>query len=697
MARSKTVLLLGGTGAMGVYLAPELLELGYNVHITSRSSRSSNHKNLEYIQGDAKNDTFLKSLLKDNKYDAVVDFMVYHTDEFQQRVDLLLKNTEHYLFLSSYRVYAGSDKPLTEKSPRLLDAVNDERYLKTDEYGLTKARQEDILKNSNYKHWTVVRPAITYSKTRFQLGTMEANEFLHRVLSGKEVIFPKEMLDKKTTMTWAGDVAQMIASLVLNPKTYSETYTVSTSESHTWREVIDIYKNIVNLNVRHVSLADYERVIGRHYQIKYDRMYNRTINNKKILTATGLKQKDLMSLKEGLKIELENFIKKPEFGKIDRSKDREIDNLISPPIISLGIAKKIKNKLRRVKRFVRSRQEADGAILSLGGYYNYGGLIQRYALQTFTRKNGYNLRVFNLRYMNKFGKREGDRRNLEQFAQKYIDQETFHPWFSAFYGTYIVGSDQVWRDWFGGDWSRFGNFFLRFVKNKKAKRIAYSASFGVDDLYSAGINARNKKKIVRLIKKFDAISVRENSAVRLVEQLKGKATTCLDPSLLLTKDDYSRLIDQSSAVREVEVLPVFSYLLDPTEAKEDVVKSFGEANKTETTNIRPRNGKRLPPMELWLKCFRDSEIIITDSFHGAAFSIINRKKFIVIGNKTRGLARMTDLLEPLGLGGRLISEDDLDTLELSDLMKPIDWEKVEKILNDRIKDSSTWLLSALEN
>lgn len=695
MSRSKRVLLLGGTGAMGVYLVPELLKLGYEVYVTSRSSRTSDNGSLKFIRGDAKSDDFVAELLKKDKYDAVIDFMVYHTEEFERRVDLLLNNTEHYIFLSSYRVYAGSELPIKEDSPRLLDTVDDPVYIRTDEYGLAKARQEDVLSSKGKTHWTVVRPAITYSRDRFQLGTMEANEFLHRTLTGKEVIFPSEMIDKKTTMTWAGDVARMIAKIVLNKSTFGESYTAATSESLTWREVIDTYRKTVDLKIKLVPLGDYERIIGRHYQIKYDRMYDRVIDNKKILSITKIKQTQLKSLEDGLGMELAGFIKDPVFQKIDQDKDRRMDQLLLLGRSKEDIRSRVKSKLRVVKRFIRSKQEYDGAILSLGGYYNYGGLIQRYALQTFLRKSGYNFKVFNVEYMRKYGKKEGDRRNLEKFASSYVDEEVFNPLLGSLYKTYIVGSDQVWRDWFGGNWEKFGNFFLRFVKNPKANRIAYAASFGVDDLASAGINARNKKKITTLIRKFNSISVREESAIRLVEQLKGSAVTCIDPSLLLTGEDYSKLVDSSPKVKKTAVTSIFSYLLDPTSEKESAVKTFEKLMKSTSTDIRPRNGKQLPPMELWLKCFRDTELVVTDSFHGIAFSIINRKQFVVFGNRTRGLARMTDLLGPLGLSDRLIVEEDLSSVDLKDLMKPIDWKSVEKVLDKKRKESSDWLLGAL--
>ena len=95
--------------------------------------------NLTYSKGNARDDEYLKKLLK-NEYDAIVDFMIYDdTEKFKLRIDMLLESTEHYLFLSSYRVYA-EDEYITEDSPRLLEASNDREFLQTNDYSLYKAR-----------------------------------------------------------------------------------------------------------------------------------------------------------------------------------------------------------------------------------------------------------------------------------------------------------------------------------------------------------------------------------------------------------------------------------------------------------------------------------------------------------------------------------------------------------------------------
>ena len=324
-----TVLLLGGTGAMGYYLASELINLGFDVFVTSRSARKSNDNKLTYIQGNARDNKFITKTLVD-KYDAIVDFMAYSTNEFRQRHELLLKNTKHYIFLSSGRVFAESTQPITENSPRLLDISIDSEYLATDEYALAKARQENILRESQYNNWTIIRPTITYSKTRFQLGTLEANIIIFRSLRGYPVILPQEMLQKKTAMTWGGDVAKMIARLTLNQNTFGEDYNVCTHEYRTWNEIAQYYKKIIGLDVFLVDLDIYIKLIGRKYQILYSRMFNRTWDNSKILNATGLQKDNLMSIYDGLAEELSdrqklynikpNYIINAKIDKITRSR-----------------------------------------------------------------------------------------------------------------------------------------------------------------------------------------------------------------------------------------------------------------------------------------------------------------------------------------------------------------------------------------
>lgn len=325
MTNGKRILLLGGTGVIGTFLVPELKKSGYSVFITSRTTHRSDDPDVTYIEGNAKDDAFLDALLA-QRYDAIVDFMIYSTEAFKSRYQKLMASTKHYIFLSSYRVYGDNGcAPIKEDSPRLLDSVNDPEYLRTDEYGLTKARQEDLLRRYGRLNYTIVRPAITYGGDRFQLGTMEANEFLVRALNGKPVVFPEEMLDKRTTMTWAGDVGRMIAKLVLEKSAFNNVFTAATAESRTWRDVLAIYRELLGFEVKTVPLSVYEQIVGRPWQIKYDRMLHRVIDNTKICIQTGTRQAEMKPLKEGLREELEAFMKDPKFRPVDEAMQARFD------------------------------------------------------------------------------------------------------------------------------------------------------------------------------------------------------------------------------------------------------------------------------------------------------------------------------------------------------------------------------------
>ena len=307
----KKILVLGGTGAMGVYLVPKLIERGYAVDVASLDTVESEIENLRYFTGDCMDVNYVSELLK-NGYDGIVDFMVYNQDKFEERHKMFLDNTSHYIYLSTYRIYANEEHPIKETSPRLLDVSEDKDFLATDDYALYKAKGEDVLLRSDYKNWTAIRPAITYSKRRFQLVILEAPYVVGRTLHGKKLVLPKQAKDVQATMSWAGDVAEMIARLLFNDKAYREIFSVCTAEHMTWGEVADIYKELIGLEAVWVDIEDFLGIIsynssnpmGIRYQLIYDRLFDRIMDNSKILEVTGMKQSELTTLYDGLKREL---------------------------------------------------------------------------------------------------------------------------------------------------------------------------------------------------------------------------------------------------------------------------------------------------------------------------------------------------------------------------------------------------------
>ena len=328
----KSVLVIGGTGAMGIYLIPELLKRGYAVDVLSLDTVESNHPNLRYFTGNATDMEFVKPFLEKG-YDGIVDFMIYHRDRFAEWYPVLLAHTGHYIYLSSYRVYADEEHPIRETSPRLLDASKDQALLASEDYSIYKAQGEEMLKASSYRNWTIIRPAITYSSRRFQLVTLEMNQTVGRACLGKKVVLPKTAKDVQATMTWAGDVAAMIATILFNKQAIGEVYTVSTAEHHTWGEVAEYYRELIGMEVVWADEADYLAIVnggeGAWRQLHYDRLFDRIVDNGKILALMGKTQSDLKPLYEGLKKEID-ALPKDLFATLEtRSVDTRMDAWIA--------------------------------------------------------------------------------------------------------------------------------------------------------------------------------------------------------------------------------------------------------------------------------------------------------------------------------------------------------------------------------
>lgn len=315
----KNILVLGGTGAMGAHLVQILAERGNKVSVTTRSPRQSS-ANIEYIQGNAKDGAFLAPLLA-RKWDAIVDFMVYTTPVFEQRAPKFLEATDQYIFLSSARVYADSSRLISEESPRLLDSSKDAKFLATDEYSLAKARQENILHKSGSKNWTIIRPYITYSEQRLQLGVLEKEGWLYRALKGRTIVFSEDIVSKLTTLTYGLDVAGAMASIIGESRALGEAYHITQRDAATWREVLNVYLAVLEKHlgkrpkVLLLGLDDFSRCKPAEYQIKYDRLFNRAFDSSKIAEFVDLQE--FRSLEQGLTRCLEEFLEKPDFLAID--------------------------------------------------------------------------------------------------------------------------------------------------------------------------------------------------------------------------------------------------------------------------------------------------------------------------------------------------------------------------------------------
>ncbi len=302
---------------------------------------------------------------------------------------------------------------------------------------------------------------------------------------------------------------------------------------------------------------------------------------------------------------------------------------------------------------------------------NYGGLLQNFALQRVLKSMGHSPRTIDYRPLTNFYREfprvfgswmktvylfvfKGIRRDFARFRQpkkrnpifdsfvsQWIDvsaqtsQYSYNQLKNEKSDAIIVGSDQVWRPKMN---YCVEDMYLRFVKNIPARRIAYAASFGVDEWE---YTAKQTKECSALAKKFNAISVREESGVDLCQKnLDVNAVWVLDPTLLLKKEDYLEVCENVSASSE---LYLAAYVLNMSESISKECKQIA-AEKGLELKVFSADAQASLSVPEWLAMFRDASYVVTDSFHGTVFSIIFGKEFKCIYNEVRGAARFESLL-----------------------------------------------------
>lgn len=213
------------------------------------------------------------------------------------------------------------------------------------------------------------------------------------------------------------------------------------------------------------------------------------------------------------------------------------------------------------------------------------------------------------------------------------------------YEAIVIGSDQIWRPqysyWFD---SKVANSFGWFARKwNNVKILSYSASFGISSLKE--FSKADKKRASKMLKRFSGVAVREKDGIDLCAQLGANAFHVLDPTMLIEKCEYEKLIPQDTPARN----GIMTYILDPTYETDNLINHFKSIINKDIFSPLSKTSNEVNPLSHWLAGFRDADLIITDSFHACVFSIIFQKPFIVIGNPSRGLSRIHSLLSTFNL------------------------------------------------
>ena len=369
------------------------------------------------------------------------------------------------------------------------------------------------------------------------------------------------------------------------------------------------------------------------------------------------------------------------------------------------------------------------AILTLKFHSNFGFLMQAFAMQKVVRKLGHEAYHFYIKeetvsikkrlvlffkklirniisganyslfpYYPTNADREVKDKYTWDFIKKNIQLTPYIPSLTTrnaknipIFDAYIVGSDQVWRREFTDD---ILCYFFNFVP-ENTRKMSYAASFGKDNVTYSRKTLEECKK---LLKSFDYITVREDDGVRICREFfNTDSTKVVDPTLLLSKDDYLSLIDDDE-LPLCEDPYIFIYILRPSKEKSEFINRFSHDRNMKVINIMPQKleivGKAhldeciYPSISKWLKGFSQAAFVITDSFHASVFSIIFHKQFYVVNDKNGGITRIPSLLKSLDINGRYSHEYKGNVVD-------INFNNIDSILNKQREFSMSILSSFL--
>ena len=371
-------------------------------------------------------------------------------------------------------------------------------------------------------------------------------------------------------------------------------------------------------------------------------------------------------------------------------------------------------------------------LLTMHRVYNVGSALQAYALQHVVESLGYECELIDYRYPTTehlaYQQRIIQEQQLSLFElvlsvlrriKSIFNKDSVNP-FEVFYkkhfhctehsystrlqlltecpeyDIYMSGSDQVWNPQYIG----FDTSFLLDFAPEGARRISYASSFTINKLPN-GFNNVYKKELM----KFAHISVRERSGIKIVKELTGKdSVNVCDPTLLLSADQWSVLADQSMFKTDQHFILVYfmAYAYNPyPEVFDYIDRVYKQLNLPIVFFNKPCEHKgRYKEISVHIKgpneflyLFSHADYVITDSFHGTAFSLIFQKPFITcIQSKESQDSRVTDLLDEIGAIDYAVVYNKKDELP----SQTIDLNVVKKIEKYR-KHSLDWLIKNIES
>lgn len=343
-------------------------------------------------------------------------------------------------------------------------------------------------------------------------------------------------------------------------------------------------------------------------------------------------------------------------------------------------------------------------IITLYGNFNYGNKFQNYAMQTTLNKLGFNAYTNSNLYMQnsntiskrvkKFIKKIMDMPNqivnrrktriFENFSNKYLSLKRYSRYqeINEEIGAICIGSDQIWNPYFIKD---FYYSYGQFSNNA----FSYAASFGINE-----IPDEYKEEVKKGLNHVKHISVREDKGADIVENLIGKRPeVVLDPTLLLEDKEWDKIIAVPKNIPKKKFIVTY-FLGKYSKERREYINKFAEKNNMEVVNLGQIKDKKYyyeGPSE-FLYFIKNSEMVLTDSFHGSVFSILYKKTFYVL-NREDNIKSMNSRIETL------LNKFKLQGIEIKNYNQELnfkcDFSHVDDILKIEREKSMNFLKKAI--
>lgn len=295
-------------------------------------------------------------------------------------------------------------------------------------------------------------------------------------------------------------------------------------------------------------------------------------------------------------------------------------------------------------------------------------------------------------------------RAVDAFKAKYLDPKSrFYTGYEALrrgslnYSAVMVGSDQVW-----GPFSLYAKFYNLLFVDDSVPKFSYASSFGVSTIFPC-----QREAVANYLRRIDKIGVREQRGREIVKELTGKeAKVVLDPTLLLTREEWASHIDESRCrIGEPYIL---CYVLGERKDIREEIRELGRRSGLKIVNLPHIDNyhsmdDHLGDIDLYdvgpfdfIRLVRDAAYVVTDSFHGSVFSILFHKKFITFYRqdpKTKGSthSRIDSLFGIFNIKDRIHSGD-----IYAQVQRDIDYDYVERKLEEMRGDSLKFLTDCLD-